>query len=155
MTIKLDLDSPSEEISFDGLVTIPTPSGEPLLVPFVFRYADREETAGVFDEFIARDKARAEQREREASAARERALTIAPQPDEPADNKTLRQYAIEATKRDVESTLKIAKGWGVEGREFGAEELTKFFRRYPGAYLAIITHWRLSLTEGRLGNSGT
>ncbi|RTL09098.1 MAG: hypothetical protein EKK62_03945 [Acidimicrobiia bacterium] len=145
MTIKLDLDSPSDDIAFDGVVRIPTPDGAELLVPFVFRYRDREETAALFDEFIARDRARAAQRERAAAEA------SGAQPQEP-DEKTLRQYAIEATERDVEATLKIAKGWGVEGREFGAEQLAKFFRRFPGAYGAIVTHWRLSLTEGRLGN---
>ena len=144
MTIKLDLDSPSDDISFDGTVRIPTPDGSELLVPFIFRYRDREETAALFDEFIARDRARAAQRERAAAEA-------AGEPVEP-DEKTLKQYAVEATQRDVDATLKIAKGWDVEGREFGAEQLTKFFRRYPGAYGAIVTHWRLSLTEGRLGN---
>ena len=144
MTIKLDLDSPSDDISFDGTVRIPTPDGSELLVPFNFRYRDREEAAAFFDELIARDRARAAQRERAAAEAEGK-------PVEP-DEKTLKQYAIEATQRDVDATLKIAKGWDVEGRDFGAEQLTKFFRRYPGAYGAIVTHWRLSLTEGRLGN---
>ena len=147
MSITLDLDSPSDDISFDGLVRIPTPDGSELLVPFTFRYRNREEVAEVFDEFIVRDRARAAQREQQADAARAA--------EDHPDDKTLKQYAIEATQRDVEATLRIAKGWGVEGREFGAEQLTKFFRRYPGAYAQIVTHWRLSLTEGRLGNSAT
>lgn len=151
MAIKLDLESPSDEISFEGLVRIPTPDGSELLVPFTFRYRDREECAAFFDELIARDKAQTERRAAEANAAKLRAEKGEQAPED-ADKKTLRQWAIEGTQRDVEATLGIAKGWGVEGREFGPEQLTKFFRRYPGAYSAIVTHWRLSLTEGRLGN---
>lgn len=147
MTIKLDLDSPSDEITFDAIVHVPTPNGQPVLLPLTFRYRNREEVAELFDDFIARDRARSADREREAASEKIGAA--------PPEEKTLKQYAIEATARDVEATMKIANAWDVQDREFGPEQLAKFFRRYPGAYAAIVTHWRLSLTEGRLGNSVT
>jgi hypothetical protein len=46
----------------------------------------------------------------------------------------------------------ICTGWNIDA-PFDDENLTKFFTKYPGAGGAIAHDYRVSLTEGRLGNS--
>jgi hypothetical protein len=132
MAIKLNLE-PTDPLTYKRAVAIPTPDGKPLKIEFTFKHRTREELAALFDAYLAKAKAAA---------------------DEEAD--TERVSLVEATKaaiaRDVEAVLDVASDWNVDKYPFDAESLTKFLSIYPGAAVAIATDYRVSHTEGRLGN---
>lgn len=134
MAIKLNLE-PNESLTYKRAVAIPTADGKPLKIEFTFRHRTREELAALFDEYLAKAKAAVE--------------------DESATD-VERVSLVEATKaaiaRDVEAVMDVAVDWNVEKYPFSAENITKFLRLYPGAAVAIATDYRVSHTEGRLGN---
>ena len=126
--IKLDLDS-TDSLDFTREVSIPTPDGRALKIPFTYRYRDRVAMAALFDGFAASAKADA---------------------DQPADtsNAAAVQAALDA---DVRTVLDIATGWGLEA-PFDEANVRKLCIRYAGAATAILMDYRVSLTQGRLGN---
>lgn len=127
--IKLDLDS-TDSLDFEREVSIPTPDGRPLKLPITYRYRDRVGMAALFDGFAAAAKAANEQ------------------PDD-TTNAAAVQAALDA---DVRTILDIATGWGLEGVPFDDANVRKLCIRYAGAATAILMDYRVSLTQGRLGN---
>jgi hypothetical protein len=148
--IKLDLDA-GDNLDFDRPVTIPQPTvkKDPLRVTFTFRWRDRRAVAALFDGYIERARALAKQAEDKAKARAEAEEAGQPLPEEPS--KTMAQMADEGVARDIEVLKDIATGWNIDA-PFDDEHLAKFFRKYPGAGSAIANDYRISLTEGRLGN---
>lgn len=129
--VKLSLDS-KDRISFKRAVAIPTPDGSPLTIEFEFKHRTRTEFAKLMDEHIAKVRAATEV-EREPGAS-------------------ISDAVAEAIQRDVGAVMDVASGWNVDGLAFNADSLTKVIDQYPGAAMAIVTDYRISLTEGRLGN---
>lgn len=125
--IKLDLDS-TDSLDFESTVDIPTPSGAPIKIPFTFVYRDRLQMAQLFDAFVA-----------EAKAA------------EPAPDTTMVDAVDAAIGSDVALIKRVATGWGLEAA-FDDTNLRKLCTRYSGAGSAILSHYRVALTQGRLGN---
>ena len=151
--IKLNLDD-DDNLDFDRAVAIPQPTAkkDPLLVTFTFKWRNRRDVAALFDDYIERARALAkatEDRAKERAAAEEAGQAV---PDEPV--KTMAQLADEGVARDIEVMKDIATGWNIDA-PFDDEHLAKFFRKYPGAGAAIANDYRVSLTEGRLGNFAT
>ena len=132
MAIKLNLE-PTENLTYKRTVAIPTPDGKPLKIEFTFKHRTREKLAELFDAYLAKAKIAA---------------------DEEAEGE--RGSILEATKaaiaRDVDAVLDVASDWNVDQYAFNAENLSRFLSIYPGAAVAIATDYRVSLTEGRLGN---
>lgn len=149
--IKIELD-PQGPITFDREVSIPTPSGKPLKVTFTFRHRTREEMAEMTERYTAKAREqyvelqeelhREKKRREEAEAKGEVYLP-------PARN--LVEDVPKALQSDVDAVMDAAVGWNVDA-EFNVENLTKFFRRYAQAAVAIATDYRVSMNEGRLGN---
>lgn len=137
--IKLNLDE-NDNLDFERAVTIPetTAKKNPLRVTFTFRYRNRLEVAELFDGYIERSRAAIKEAEERAEAGIE-------------ERKTMAELAQEGIKRDIETMRDIATGWNIDA-PFDDEHLTKFFTKYPGAGGAIANDYRVSLTEGRLGN---
>jgi len=125
--IKLDLDS-TDSLDFEVTVSIPTPDGKPLRIPFTFRYRDRVDTAKLFDTF------------------RERAEAT---PDE--TDAALAAIVTDALESDAEMLIDIASDWGID-LEWNRDNARKFCRRYAGAARAVLSEYRTALTQGRLGN---
>lgn len=149
--IKIDLD-PQGPITFKRTVAIPTPDGKPLKIEFDFKYRDREEMAAMTERYM--EKAReelpsllAEQKEQKDAAAAAEATGYVYIPPMPK----LVDGVDEAIRNDVETVMDCASGWNVDA-PFDAETLTKFFRRYAKAAVTIASDYRVSMTEGRLGN---
>jgi glutamate/tyrosine decarboxylase-like PLP-dependent enzyme len=128
---KIDLD-PKGEITYEREVSIPTPSGKALKVSFTFKQRTREKMAELLDTYIAKARESAKQ-------------------ELPEDAKMVDQVE-QSIASDVSAILDVATDWNVDGYQFTAENLTKFLRLYPGAAMAIVTDYRISQTEGRLGN---
>lgn len=126
--IKLDLD-PSDNLDFERAVSIPTPTGKPLSITFTFKYRDRVAMARLFDEYLARSGAE-------------------PVPDE---TPKLADSVRAAIDTDVATIQDLAVGWNIDA-PFDADNIAKLVRKYPGAALAIVSDYRVSLTQGRLGN---
>lgn len=131
--IKLNLD-PTDTPTYKREVSIPTPDGKPLKIEFEFLHRTREEMATLFDLYIKREA------DRVAHGSPE------------GEQRSLVDITREALARDVDTTLDVAVGWNVDGYEFGKESLMLLFARYPAAATAIATDYRVSHTEGRLGN---
>lgn len=127
--IKLDLDS-TESLDFDREVAIPTPDGRALKLPITYRYRDRVEIAELFDTFAAAARASVEQRADTSNADAVQA----------------------ALDTDVRTILDIAVRWGLEHVPFDEVNVRKLCVRYAGAATAILMDYRVSLTQGRLGN---
>jgi hypothetical protein len=136
--IKLDLDA-SDNLDFDREIKIPDPKGQkkPISITFKMKWRDRLAVAELFDEYIAK-----------AREAAEAAMADS----ESDERKTMRALAADALKRDIETTLDICVGWNLENYEFNEDSLRKLFTKYPGAARQIADDYRVSLTEGRLGN---
>lgn len=134
MKVKLNLD-PTDRITFDRIVLIPTPEGKPLKLPVTYKHRTREQVAELFDGYV--DKAR-------------KAAEAASIEDKPS--RQMADGVDDAVHRDIEAVKDVATDWGVEGYAFNDQNLGKFFRLYPGAASAIVTDYRISVTEGRLGN---
>lgn len=130
--VRLNLD-PKDPITFTGTVPIPTPDGKKLAIEWVFKHRTRAEMGEWIDDTIAKAKADAESTKDEKP-------------------KSVSQSLREQTERDVESVMDVAEGWGVEGLDFNEENLARFFDLYPGAANAVLEHYRISVTQGRLGN---
>ncbi len=148
--IKLDLDQ-NDNLNFDRPVLIPEPTAKknPLKVTFTFIWRNRNDVAALFDAYIDRARAaakEAEERLKSRLAAEEAGDT--PEEDKP---KTMAEMAAEGIARDIEVLRDIATGWNIDA-PFDDDNLGKFFRKYPGAAGAIAHDYRISLTEGRLGN---
>lgn len=136
--IKLNLD-PGEMLTFERVVTIPTPDGKGIGIPFVFKYRSREQLAELLAGFVERAR-------RDVAAAQEQVEAGA------EDSQDVRDQIAEGIKRDVATVRDLAVGWGVENHPFSDESLTALFNLYPGAAMEIARDYRVSLTEGRLGN---
>jgi hypothetical protein len=151
--IKLDLDA-EDNLDFDRPVAIPQPTArkDPLRVTFTFKWRNRRDVAALFDGYIERARALAKAAEERAAARAAAEEAGQPLPDEPG--KSMMQLADEGIARDIEVLKDIATAWNIDA-PFDDEHLAKFFRKYPGAGSAIANDYRVSLTEGRLGNSGT
>lgn len=128
---KIDLD-PKGDITYQREVSIPTPSGKALKVSFTFKQRTREQMAELLDTYIAKARESAKQ-------------------EVPEDSKMVDQVE-QSIASDVSAILDVATDWNVEGYDFTTVNLTKFLRLYPGAAMAIVTDYRISQTEGRLGN---
>ena len=126
--IKLDLDS-TDTLDFEREVSIPTPDGRELKIPFTYIYRDRVAMAELFDEFAQQAKDDADRGD--------------------AVNAEVARAVVES---DVQTIMQIANGWGIEGVKFTAENIRKLCVRYAGAATAILLDYRVSLTQGRLGN---
>lgn len=126
--IKLDLDS-TDSLDFERQVSIPTPDGRDLKIPFIYRYRDRAAVAQLLDRYA--ERARAAQ---------------------PADDATVTELLQQSLDFEVSALLDIATGWGLDGVPFNADNVRKLCMRYAGAANAVITDYRVSFTQGRLGN---
>jgi len=135
MAIKLNLE-PTENLTYKRTVAIPTPDGNPLKVEFTFKHRTRVQVGELFEGYMARAKAAAE---KEAEVGAE------------SDHGSLREFAEAAVGRDVDAVLDVATNWNID-LPFNAENLFRFLNAYAGAAVAITTDYRVSLTEGRLGN---
>lgn len=130
--IKLNLDS-TDALTFTRKVNIPTPSGQPLVIPFVFRHRTREEMADLI--------------EAHAKRATEHADSV----KDDSTDKPLREYVSAGIERDVQAVMDVASGWEAD-IEFNAKHLSRLFSLYGGAAKAIMDDYRVSMNEGRLGN---
>lgn len=124
--IKLDLE-PTDVLSFDRVVPIPTPDGKSLKVTFTFKYRDRESAIRYFDEY--REK-----------------LTAFVEGEETGISKTLEYIDFE-----VSTIMEVASGWNIEA-PWEVANVRKLVVKYAGAGSAIMADYRVSLTQGRLGN---
>lgn len=132
--IKLDLE-PDDRITFDRAVDIPTPDGKGLKITFTFKHRDRQALAELFDGYITKARATTEQRtEQRADAA----------PLLADDTRT-------AIDNDVATLIDVATGWNVDA-PFDSDNLRKLCTKFAGAAMAIVSDYRVSLTQGRLGN---
>ena len=132
MAIKLNLE-PTEPLTYKRAVAIPTPDGKPLKIEFTFKHRTREELAALFDAYLEKAKAAAED-------------------ESDGERGSLVEATRAAVARDVEAVLDVASDWNVDKYAFNAENVGKFLSIYPGAAVAIATDYRVSHTEGRLGN---
>lgn len=150
--IKIDLD-PQGPITFEREVSIPTPSGKVLKVPFTFRHRTREEMAALTDGYIQQAREQFEKMqqtiaaERAASKEAEAEGRVYVPPFKPTVD-----GVDDGLKSDVRAVMDAATGWGLAEYEFNAENIEKFLRLYAGAATAIASDYRKSMTEGRLGN---
>ena len=126
--IKLDLE-PSDSLTYEHAVDIPTPDGKGLKVTFTFKYRDREGIAKLFDGYHEKSRAISEGE----------------------DTRTTDEAVRQAIGNDVETLLDIAEGWNIDA-PFNTENLRKMCTKYAGAAMAVVTDYRISLTQGRLGN---
>lgn len=143
--IKLDLDS-TDNLDFERDIAIPTPDGRELVIPFTCKYRDRVETGALFDSFGDTGPAPAEQ-----PAAPRKGRKAAGQAATAPKAPTLEDGAVAAAQADADTVMKCFTGWGLE-MPFTRENVVKFVTRYPGATLALLLDYRVSLTQGRLGN---
>jgi hypothetical protein len=125
--IKLDLE-PTDVLSFDRVVPIPTPDGKSLKVTFTFKYRDRESAIKYFDEY------------------REQLVAFVDGEQSDALAKTLEYIEFE-----VRTIMDVASGWNIDA-PWDATNLRKLLVKYAGAGSAIMADYRVSLTQGRLGN---
>lgn len=132
MAVKINLD-PADDLTYRRKVAIPTVDGRALKIEFTFRHRTREALAELFDAYIEKAKAAADAERDDAESS-------------------LADRTKRAIERDVETAMDIATDWDVDRYPFNKESLTKFFRLYPGAAEAIAADYRVSHTEGRLGN---
>jgi len=133
--VKIILD-PEEPITFTASVPLPTFDGRKLEIEWTFKHRTREEMGKWIDAQIAAAKAAAE----------------ATQEGEGEQTKSIEQLLREQTERETASILDVAVGWNVEGFDFNAENVAKLLNMYPGAANAVLEHYRVSLTQGRVGN---
>ena len=124
---------PKEPITFTGTVQVPTPDGSKLAIEWVFKHRTREQMGKWIDAQIASAKEAAEDKPEEAA-------------------KTVAQLMHEQTAREVASVLDVAQGWNVDGLEFTAANIARLLNAYPGTANAVLDHYRVSVTQGRLGN---
>lgn len=137
--IKLNLD-PGQTLTFDREVTIPTPSGKGLKVVWTFKHRTTDELAALYQGWI--DKARADS---EAAKAGDESAEGVDVPDLVANVRATQE-------RDVSDILDIAAGWNVDGYEFNRANLAKFVALYKATGEVLREDYRVSMTEGRLGN---
>lgn len=135
--IKIDL-NPTGPITFERVVEIPTPSGKPVKLPLTFKHRTREQMAALMDTYRQRAKETVEE----------------PAASEDSEEATADYLASvrRAMDSDVEAIMDVVVGWGIDGAEFTHENVLKFISLYPGAALAIISDYRVGMTQGRLGN---
>jgi hypothetical protein len=127
--IKLDLE-PSESLTYEHAVNIPTPDGKGLKVSFTFKYRDRIAVAALSSTWSDRATARTE---------------LAG--DTATSDETVRRM-IDA---DVDAIMDVASGWNIDA-PFDRDNLRKLCIKYAGAALAILNDYGVSVTQGRLGN---
>lgn len=147
MKLKLDLDS-TDTLDITREVTIPTPDGRGLKIKLDYVYRDRDQMAELIEEHMRRGRSAIRQMSQQAEA-----LDLRDEGDDAAEawKQHARKMASEATARDVDGILQVARGWNIDA-PFGAESVAKLCRKYPGAAAAILTDYRVTMTEGRLGN---
>lgn len=149
--ISIDLD-PQGPLTFEREVSIPTPDGKPLKVTFTFKHRTREEMAAMQDAYMA--KAREQYRQLQETAIAEKQAQADAEAAGQVYMPTMASSAdgVEAAIRsDVETVMDCATDWNLTA-EFNADNLAKFFRRYVKAAETIAADYRVSMTQGRLGN---
>lgn len=144
--IKLDLE-PAADFTFPRPIAIPNETGAKLIVTFDFAYRDRKAFAEVQDTFMKRAEEAFEM-----TQAISKAQAEATEKGEDFTPPKLVDLQAKALERDVEAVMLCARGWNADGLEFNADNVSRFLTRYPGAGMAIVSDYRVSLTEGRLGN---
>lgn len=139
--IKIDLE-PDEQLTFDGVVDIPTADGKGLKVTFTFKHRDREALAALSDDHLAKARAAAAAQTEQAAQAVDTAATSA----------TLVSDSVRTTvDNEVQYILDAAVGWNIDA-PFDAAHVRKLCVKHAGTAMAVMTHYRVSLTQGRLGN---
>lgn len=128
--IQIDLD-PKGPVTYTRTVNLPTPDGKGLAVEFTFKYRDQIEMA----EMAADWQRRVEARSTGADVS----------------NTDPVQAARDAIASDVRTLQEVASGWNIDA-PFDDANLTKLCTRYAGAAMAVVLDYRVSLTQGRLGN---
>lgn len=120
--------------SFTHTVTVPMPEGGTASVQMRYLYRTRTEFGGFVDELI-------------------RSAGTPPPASQADDDVAFSLRAALAATRDTNADyiLQIAEGWNLD-EDFNRLNLVQLCDELPGAALAIIEHYRLALTEGRLGN---
>ena len=141
--IKLNLD-PDTPLTFEREVTIPTPSGKALKVVWTFKHRTTDELAALYQKWV--DKARAED---EAAKAR---ATASEGTSDPVPVPDLLDNVRATQRRDVADILDIASGWNLDGYAFDETNVAKFVALYKAAGDVLREDYRVSMTEGRLGN---
>jgi hypothetical protein len=127
-TITLDLDALPTD--FARTVAIPDAlTGHALRVTFTFRWRDQIDGAALFDRYLAEAR---------------KLLSDAQSGEKPADSAEEVRAAI---ARDIGKMHDMATGWNIAA-PFDDAHLTKFFTRYPGASLAIISDYRSAIMTG-------
>lgn len=147
--IKLDLDA-TDNLDFAREVTLPTPDGKGLKVEFTFKYRDREAVGELFATYADQSgtdiQARAEARAKALAAAQQSG-----QDTTAAAAEFNRKAVAEVIDDDVATVLDMATGWNIDA-PFNADNVRKLCTKYAGAAVAIVADYRISLTQGRLGN---
>lgn len=138
LKVKLNLD-PTERPTFTATVQIPTDDGSKLAIPWVFKARTRIEVGQWLDASLARAKAAMPEPGAAEASAEQPALS-------------LEAAMREATLRDIEAVREVAEDWLVEGLPFTDVNLGRLFNAYPGAAGAVLSHYQVSVTKGRLGN---
>lgn len=147
--IKLDLDA-TDSLDFEREVTLPTPNGKGQKVTFTFKYRNRQEVADLFDGFNRRATAEAAaQAATEAQAVAD--AQAAGQDAMAAVNFSIQGAVRDAIDDDVATVMDMVTGWNLEA-EWSRDNVRKLLLRYAGAAVAIVSDYRVSLTQGRLGN---
>lgn len=147
MTVKLDLDS-TAPIEVTREVLIPTPDGKGLRIKFEYIYRDREAMAELLEDQLRGNRLLVQQLRQQVDTAADEGDG---DKEEAAGKQRARQMAADATRRDVQQLLQLARGWNVDA-PFDAAHLAKLCTRYPGAAEAIRQDYRVTMAEGRLGN---
>lgn len=147
--IKLDLDS-TDNLDFKREVTLPTPDGKGLKVEFTFKYRDREAVGELFATYA--DQAGADLAAKSEAKARAVAAAAQAGQDTAAALADINRKAVaDVIDDDVATVLDMASGWNID-TDFNADNVRKLCTKYAGAAMAIVSDYRVSLTQGRLGN---
>jgi hypothetical protein len=136
--IVLDLD-PQGPITFTRGVKIPTGDGKPLEIEFEFLFRDSVEYGKLVDSWRGTNESRL------VAVAADEALPV-------ERRKSSADWAEAAVQENTANLMDFLCGWNIKDFEFNAENLSKFVRRYPGAFLILLRDYRDGMTEGRLGN---
>lgn len=147
--IKLDLDA-TDSLDFEREVTLPTPNGKGQKVTFTFKYRNRQEVADLFDGYNRRALAEAAA----TAAAEERAALTVQTIGQEAPlvvDLSIQGAVRDAIDDDVATVMDMVTGWNLEA-EWSRDNVRKLLLRYAGAAVAIVSDYRVSLTQGRLGN---
>jgi hypothetical protein len=159
--IRIDLD-PKAPITYTRKISIPTPNGAPLTVTFTFLHRDADQMAELQESWAERGRIllKAEAAEEAArDAERKRRIADGEDPKAVALDEPLRLLENTRKKRDndADAIMDVATDWDLKApsgtrHEFTRDKLVRFLALYQAAAMTIIGDYRISMTEGRLGN---